>query len=286
MSLVNKSTIENDLKISTRTVIATIHDCKFDIINIFKLFPLNSTFNSNFQTIFMYNNKETKGTHKKALKKTKTSFRNSVNIIISYKESTYNIKISRLGKFHITGAKNIKDTTEVVKYILEVFLDMNDSNRDDCVTFEKKDIVVWFDIIMTNYIFDSGFKIDKQKLNKLLNETKLSNNFINLYETSFGYTGVNVKKLLDINTGEMSVNSPVFTLNDFKNSNENEWIETKRERTTFGKKGATKFNTYLVFHSGKVIVSGIQEELMEKDFREFQHFILSNKEYIQENIEL
>ena len=36
-----------------------------------------------------------------------------------------------------------------------------------------------------------------------------------------------------------------------------------------------KFNTFLVFHSGKIIMSGACEELMLKDFIIFSKFVMS-----------
>ena len=189
-----------DLKISTRTVIATIKNCKFDISNIFEFFPMESRLNPDIQLIFMYNNTNTKGIcpPHKLNKKKKNSFRNSLNLIISYKNNTYNIKISRLGKLHITGAKQVEDTSTVIKFILETFITMNDSNRDACVQFENDDVIITLDVIMTNFIFDCHFKIDKEKLNKILNNTQ--NKFINLFLCSFGYTVLNMKKPLAFDT--------------------------------------------------------------------------------------
>ena len=279
-----------DLKISTRTVIATIKNCKFDISNIFEFFPMESRLNPDIQLIFMYNNTNTKGIcpPHKLNKKKKNSFRNSLNLIISYKNNTYNIKISRLGKLHITGAKQVEDTSTVIKFILETFITMNDSNRDACVQFENDDVIITLDVIMTNFIFDCHFKIDKEKLNKILNNTQ--NKFINLFLCSFGYTGLNMKKPLAFDTLKDKVYSQVYTLHDFRNaksfvSNTDIWKETKEERTCFGKKKHS-FNTWLVFHSGKVIVSGIEEKVMEEDFLEFREFIMKHRSLIEEKIDV
>ena len=51
-------------------------------------------------------------------------------------------------------------------------------------------VSVIFYTVMTNIVFSAGFHIDKQKLNKLVVQNPM---FYNLYETNFGYTGMNLK---------------------------------------------------------------------------------------------
>ena len=47
-----------------------------------------------------------------------------------------------------------------------------------------------------------------------------------------------------------------------------------------------KYNTFLVFHSGNIIMSGMIEELMEPAFNIFQNIITDSKNLIEEKLDL
>jgi TATA-box binding protein (TBP) (component of TFIID and TFIIIB) len=65
--------------------------------------------------------------------------------------------------------------------------------------------------------------------------------------------------------------------------NKNEWNFVQERFLIQTKK--RKFNTFLVFHSGKVIMSGMTEENMNKDFQFFYKFLMENRNLIEEKIE-
>ena len=203
-----------------------------------------------------------------------------MNLLIESKEgSLYTIKIGRLGRFHVTGVKDHLESYEIVKYLVSLMLLSSEKdiflNKDDDIDCHL--VKVKFLTIMTNYIYNTEFKIDKEKLNNLLNT---QSDFINLYETSFGYTGVNVKKEIDIKKFQNKIDMPIHVY-DKKKQN---WTVLYEKRHIFGKLNKPKHNTFLVFNSGKCIVSGIQEELMQEDFDLFSTFLQSNRHYIEEFI--
>ena len=280
---------KNDLKFSTRTIICELN-FNLDIDKLYHILPIACPLKEFGKTniCYMYNKTNFKGDPQKKKKKTKKSkdskdiksFRNSLNLLIESKEgSLYTIKIGRLGRFHVTGVKDHLESYDIVKYLVSLMLLSSEKdiflNKDDDIDCHL--VKVKFLTIMTNYIYNTEFKIDKEKLNNLLNT---QSDFINLYETSFGYTGVNVKKEIDIKKFQNKIDMPIHVY-DKKKQN---WTVLYEKREIFGKLNKPKHNTFLVFNSGKCIVSGIQEELMQEDFDLFSTFLQSNRHYIEEFI--
>ena len=67
---------------------------------------------------------------------------------------------------------------------------------------------------MTNIDFNVGFNINREELDIYINSSTLFNS---LLETSFGYTGVNIKILVD-NTTDFDMDSMIF------NEDSNTWM--------------------------------------------------------------
>lgn len=296
-----KVDIKKDLTFSTRTIIAEIN-CNININKLFNVLPVYHHLENYGKThvCYMYDKENSKGDMaKKKTKKKKTSskttentkasssssnqnttlksFRNSLNILIESDTSRIlTLKAGRLGRFHVTGAKDKNECFQVVKYLVELILSLPEK---DIFLFSPLGdgylVRVKFLTIMTNYIWNTNFKIDKEKLNTLLNN---QSDFINLYETSFGYTGVNVKKEINIENYHNKIDIPIFVYNQYNK----EWTLQYEKREKFGKENKPKHNTFLVFNSGKCIVSGIQEEIMQSDFDLFSTFITSNRNCIEE----
>ena len=255
--------------LSTRTMITNIN-VEFDNIYIFKNLPINYKLNQyNCEIVAMYHKNEPRG-DLSYFKKNLASFRNAVNIIIKDDAGNiFNIKLTKWGKFQISGCKFLEETYECIKYLIELIL-------EKCPLGMKKsseDIELTFTIVMTNYIYNTGFKIDKEKLNNLM-VRDISHKFYCLFETAFGYTGLNLKRQIDPSQYDLKI--PCFTL---KNGI---WIYTEKPYTAIGK--SKKFNSFLVFHSGKVICSGMTEKSMNDDYLFFSKYINDHKTEIIEYI--
>ena len=316
-TMTTKIDIKNDLNFSTRTMIAELN-YNINIKKLFDSLPIYHLLKEYGRThiCYMYDKHNSKGDVTKKKKKSKKkkkkeegpasvspspikgcpgpnipvstttttttlkSFRNSLNLLVeSNSGRILTIKAGRLGRFHITGARNEEECYSIIKYLVELILT---SNKDIFVFSSSADrrpsdslLRVRFLTIMTNYIWNINFKIDKEKLNTLLNN---QSDFINLYETSFGYTGVNVKKEINIEKYQNKIETPIFVYNQYENT----WSRQSENRQKFGKDNRPKHNTFLVFNSGKIIVSGIQEEIMQSDFDLFSSFLLKNRHHIEE----
>jgi hypothetical protein len=153
------------------------------------------------------------------------------------------------------------------------------------VTLAKNNsILVFFQTVMTNIDFSIGFKINRQKLDEQMNKDTV---YHSLLETSCGYTGVNIKFPLDIKWWDLQ--TPILFCSQVT---ENEPIQWKRlseplsamTEITNEKKQKKKYNTFLVFHSGNIIMSGMKKETMKRDFDIFVKLLNDWRPCIEEKI--
>jgi uncharacterized UPF0160 family protein len=136
---------------------------------------------------------------------------------------------------------------------------------------------------MTNIDFSIGYFINRQKLDDMMNKDTY---YHSLLETSCGYTGVNIKFPLDIKWWDYEV---PFISCDITNLNNLIWELDKKvlssvTEITQEKKNKKKYNTFLVFHSGNIIMSGIMKETMKRDFEVFQSLLMKWRPMIEEKI--
>ena len=136
---------------------------------------------------------------------------------------------------------------------------------------------------MRNIDFSLGFIVDREKLNQYMCTQK---EFHCLLETSFGYTGVNVKVPLTKDIKTMKVKKI--------SEKDGEWQEfwttykeyldilSPKERDT--KLQSERHNTFLVFHSGKVIMSGLTADFMREVYYYFLSIIRASFNKIEERL--
>lgn len=260
--------------LSTRTIIAKMNRqfLHVDIYSNLLIHHLISPYSC--QVVAMYHKDKPRGDFGYFEKKKKlSSFRNAVNIIIKDEQNNlFNIKLSDKGNFQISGAKHLDRTYQAIQYLIELILHCCPNAIID--TSSGEPIEISFTTVMTNFIYDSGFKIDKEKLNQLMIDDK-SHDFYNLFETSFGYTGLNLK--LAMNPNDYDIKIPVFQWSDHK------WSQKEKKYSALGKEN--KFNSFLVFHSGKIIISGMNETTMNDAYVTFSDYIEKNRPIIQECIQ-
>lgn len=181
----------------------------------------------------------------------------------------------------MTGCKNHEHAELCVKFIWQYIHEYNDIysfTRDECLE-------ALFIPSMRNIDFSLGFLVDREKLNQYMCSEK---EFHCLLETSFGYTGVNIKVPLANDISTMKIKK-------LRNSKNNEWIDTwttyqeyldilpAKDRET--KLKDDRYNTFLVFHSGKVIMSGLTVDFMRDVYYYFLNIIRGAYEKIEERLE-
>lgn len=213
---------------------------------------------------------------KKKTKKNKKFFRNAITIIMVLKHQDLsvnkliNFKISKNGKFQITGCKYLNDAKKIISYIWKLM-----NNFPNTYTLTKPNLKVIYHTVMTNMDFNVGFKVNREALDKYIN-TKTKYN--SLLETSFGYTGINIKFVINDSLDELHI--PTFELIN------GEWIESITYYKDVSTKKKKKYNTFLVFHSGNVIMSGMIPQLMKPAFIQFADIINISKNLIQEKLDI
>lgn len=264
--------IEKDTNISTRTIISDIN-IEIDIEKVFTTLPFNKRITDYpCMIVAMYHKNLSKGDMSVfQQKKCGKSFRNAVNLIIRIDDKLINIKVSRHGNFQVTGCKNKEHCYLSICYFIELCLLV----CPETIIKRGENINIYFYTVMTNIVFNVNFNIDKKKLNRVILK---HDNFYNLFETNFGYTGMNIKLPLGDNWNEFKIPYYSYSLTDKKWNKQ--MIQYERKQTN----GKQKFNTFLVFHSGKIIMSGMCEENMNEHFSFFRKFIQENRSEIEEQI--
>ena len=108
-----------------------------------------------------------------------------------------------------------------------------------------------------------------------------------LLETSFGYTGVNIKIPLEKDIRTMRVIKMTYVSGDwkYKQTTYNEYLDNLPEKERNRKLKEDRYNTFLVFHSGKVIMSGLIAEFMSDKYTDFLKIINRAYPYIEERLE-
>ena len=122
-------------------------------------------------------------------KRGKMYFRNSVTVVMAMDKKTINFKVSRNGKFQITGCQSDEHAEQAVRYFWNII--QESTQEDDIYDFSSGECLeVLFIPAMRNIDFSLSFLVDREKLSRYIN---LNTPYHAMLESSFGYTGVNIK---------------------------------------------------------------------------------------------
>jgi TATA-box binding protein (TBP) (component of TFIID and TFIIIB) len=212
---------------------------------------------------------------------TKKFFRNSITIVILL-DKPVNFKVFRNGIFQMTGSKSHTHAESCVQYFWKYIQPYPDSYSYKTGTH----LEALFIPSMRNIDFSLGFIVDREKLNEyMLNQEE----FHCLLETSFGYTGVNIKVPLNKDITTMKVNKLIFS-NDTQEwtsvlTTYQEYLDTLQPKERQLKLKAERYNTFLVFHSGKCIMSGLVADFMRDTYDYFLNIIRKAYDSIEERLD-
>lgn len=217
------------------------------------------------------------------LKKVKEKyFLNSVTMIMKIDTKFINIKVSNKGKLQITGCNQTEYAVKILKKIWILIREPSlegliwNWNEENDKIFKAKIIPV-----MCNINFSIGFHINREVLNHLINtETK----YVSILETSDGYVGVNIKvsskeeSIDEILVDEYICEDCEATKWTRRSTSLKDYIETLSIKEQRKKTAKCYVNTFLVFYSGKVIMSGgISYKNRKKAYQEFMDIIKNYK---------
>jgi len=213
--------------------------------------------------------------------KKKKWFRNSITVVIIF-DKPINFKICRNGTFQMTGCKYHQHAEDCIKYVWKYMKDFPE-------IYEFKSggtLQCLFIPSMRNIDFSLGFLVDREKLNHYMSTQK---EYHCLLETSFGYTGVNIKIPLDKDISLMDIKKLTYKQSDDswleEDTTYQEYLDLLSEKDRESKLGEKRYNTFLVFHSGKIIHSGLTSEFMRDVYYYFLSIMNECYEQIEERLE-
>ena len=219
---------------------------------------------------------------KSVKKKNGKYFRNSITIVMIINNKQINFKVSKNGKFQMTGCKTDEQAFDAIKFFWKYIY----SFKETIYTFknDSKHFTVIFIPAMRNIDFDLGFLVDREKLSKYIN---LNTEYFSMLEASFGYTGVNIKFPMNEDLVLLDVTKLEYINDDWKQSivPYTDHFDMISEKEKIKKINKPKFNTFLCFHSGKLIISGMTAEFMKDDYYKFLDIIRDCYTIIQETLD-
>ncbi len=215
-----------------------------------------------------------------SMSKKTTFFRNNMSIYIVIQDKIMNFKVPIRGKMQITGATRQEQANSCVKYFITHLLKL----PKQVYTIDNgSNIKLTFKTVMTDIVFNIGFRVDRQKLDQFIN--RFTEEYSSSLETSVGYTGVNIKRPFKHEDTELLT----MELVDEKNQ---EWVEGVITFTQYldilsptdKKKELAKKrnNTFLVFYSGTAIMSGMTPYYMKGVYYNFIQMLRDARPQIEE----
>lgn len=212
----------------------------------------------------------------------KKYFRNSATVVMIIEDKKVNFKVTRNGKFQITGCKFDRHSESCVKYIWNY---IKDSTNIYTFIDEETYLKTLYIPAMRNIDFNLNFLIDREKLDEYFNN---HTDYHSLLETSFGYTGVNIKIPLKKPMAELRIKQIDYKDGKWQKHTHigyNDYLDLLPEKEKIKKNRKQRYNTFLVFHSGKVIMSGMEATFMEHVYYEFLDIVRKCYHIIEEKLD-
>lgn len=304
----------DDIKVSTKTFIV-MTNISLNIDNLFKFLPITdyilvpkrrgrkkknepddpnkNLLSGSIITLEYQNNIRgvdlKKKKKKKDDKKRGNYFRNSVTIIMVMDDKKINFKVSRNGKFQMTGCKKDEHSEQCIKWFWDYIKDSKDIyTMNDQESSESKDskpvLKAIFIPAMRNIDFALNFFVDREKLDEYFNTCTT---YHSLLETSFGYTGVNIKIPVVKPIQALKLKQLTYRNEKWEDSMYvpyDDYLSMLPEKDISKKLKKQRYNTFLVFHSGKVIMSGMDSVFMKDVYYEFLDIIRDCYDVIEERL--
>lgn len=219
---------------------------------------------------------------KKEGKPSKDYFRNSVTVVMKMLGKMINFKISRNGKFQMTGCKYDEHAEGCVKQIWEYIKDQKDIYELDKNSTQP--FRATFIPAMRNIDFSLGFLLDREKLDEYFN---MFTQYYSLLETSIGYTGVNIKIPVTKPITDLKLKQIIHKKGKWlkpKTVPYQYYLDTLKPKEQQKKLDRERFITFLVFHSGKVIMSSMCADFARDTYYEFLDIIKNNYKMFEEKL--
>ena len=229
--------------------------------------------------IYIQNKEKQKGCYVK-----NKYFRNSLSIIMVHNLNHINIKINTTGNLQVTGCKNESSIEYCIRKLWSILRTENDlyKFKDE----NDNTIKITYIPYMCNIDFNLNYSIDRIKLDRYFN---LNTSYPSIFESNIGHTGVNIKFPLKDDIRSMKIRYEEINKQNYitlqKTINYSDYLATLDKEKVKTKLSKKRFCTFLTFHSGKVIMSGMDIQLMEKSLIEFYNIMQTIKDKIVQKIQ-
>ena len=207
-------------------------------------------------------------------------FRNSTTVVMMINNKIINFKISGNGKFQMTGCKYEEHAELCMHYM---WLYIKDTDYYKCV---DENLTVMFVPSMRNIDFDIGYTINREALDHYINT---QTEYRSLLETSAGYTGVNIKLPFSQSILNIRINQKTWIDGKFTDKTivpYSKYIDTENEKDRNKKLKKKRYTTFLVFYSGKIIMSTISQDFGAKPFHDFVNILRTKRHIFEEQLDI
>lgn len=218
-------------------------------------------------------------------------FGNSFTVVIML-DKFINFKVCSNGTFQMTGCKNFEHAKLCVQTIWNI-VKTDPSMYSNIQLSDMKDQKPVFDAIfvtvMRNIVINLGFCIDREKLhNYIIYETDYLS-LLEMLDTKYGYTGVNIKIPYESNNKSMVKRVTIYSTDqdwpEYTPITFDHYVSLLEEKKQKEMNGEQKFITFLTFQSGKLTISGNCEDSTYPIYKKFIEMINDGYEQIKETIE-
>jgi hypothetical protein len=200
-------------------------------------------------------------------------FLNSITTIMyfnndKYKDKLINLKITNTGRIQMTGCKDDDLTVSCIQTLINTMntvkewsgVSLYEVNTSlSSMVVNTNNIVIILYTVMKNKNINIGFKINREKLDHLINSKYQE--YISIFDGTTSGAGVNIKTKIN----KWEENLPMYIIDANENMNKS-FINTEKVIQTFtksNKHNSDKYHTFLCFKSGSCIHSGRGDDMNE-----------------------
>lgn len=214
-------------------------------------------------------------------------FLNSVTIIMKIGQKFINIKVSNKGKLQVTGCNERTTPLSILQHFwsaLQVYPQTwtFQATTDPVLAGAPPVFSATVVPVMCNINFSIDFQINREMLNNVINT---QTRHVSILEPSDGYVGVNIKiavkdeALEDMLVDHYRMQGGVWTHSYTKFMTYLHTLSVKEQKKKMSK---CYVNTFLVFYSGKVIMSGgISQRNRKRAYETFMEIIQQHRDRIK-----
>jgi len=216
-------------------------------------------------------------------------FRNAITTVMAVDGKLINFKVPKQGKIQLTGCQREEQAIQCVQYFWN-HVEKLIPKYPQIVSIPGPRIDVIFRTVMTDIVFKLGFQINRENLDIFINR---KTSFNSLLETSFGYTGVNIKipyhhpnitlrRMITMTSHPQSDDQDITNRWKHSEINYNQYLELLDHKERQKEIRKRRNNTFLVFYSGTAIMSGLTSEYMRDVYYSFVGLIHKARAEIEE----